>query len=955
MNVWTARPAVRWLVAAMAMTAAGWAHAAGDLWRDRTVIGTLPFSESLDASTASEEGTDPVLNCFVGAAGSSGRATVWYQYTTGDSTEYVNISTQGSGYDTIVAVYTGAPGAFRLVAGGCNDDGVGTTQSRIAGLRLAPRTSYSIEVASHGTVTAGGSLAFAVTPAPLYVVNRQDDPSPAVSGCTAAACTLRSAISASNAVPGAVIVPAGTYTIALGASGEDANAGGDFDIRSGMSIYGAGADQTIIDANQKDRIFDIDPDGFGAPATGRVTALIADLALVNGGGSSFYGDGGAIRAYSGSSSALVNNDFVVLDHVRIRASRSQLNGGAVALSARGQFIGCEFSSNYANSTGGALTLGPSFAGGDTIIDLIDSTVEGNQSPSSFSGGGGIKSTARLRVTNSTIANNTSGYHGGGVYSTGTGTLELRSSTVARNVAASGGGTSNGGGIRLDNGTLIVANTILSGNTRGGAAGTADDCTAAAGTLTANYSLLTAASGCTFNGGNNILGVDAAFDGSIGDHGGPTRTLALASTSPAIDAADPLGCTGAGAAPLEFDQRGTGYPRSVNGRCDIGAYEASSTRPDAPGTPHLDPASDTGASSSDNVTAATSLRFMGVCDGSDVITLLVDGTPASPTDSCIAGAYDIVLGSLPPEGPHAIAATATRGGATSEPSASVLVVLDRTAPLMTITSGPAGDVMQADASFAFGTDDAITVECSIDAGAFVACSSPVAYGGLAVGPHAFRLRGTDLAGNSGEASRSWTVVAPNAPSRPLLQSGSDTGRSPSDGITNALAPVFDGTCLAGSTVRFYVDGAPTAVTTACIDGTYSSAQAVGEGTHEVAATVTAGNIESAPSTATIVVIDRTSPAAPVLASPLPQSTVAPRLAIAGSAEGDADVEVFDGNTVACSSVADGAGHWTCNAILASGQHVLSAFATDVAGNRSSASAPVTVEVDRVFADGFDGSP
>ena len=135
------KAALRWLLAVAALAAAASAQAAGDLWSDRTVIVSLPYSDTANTSGATEEGNDPVLNCFVGAAGSSGRATVWYQYTTGAATEYLNLSTQGSGYDTVLAVYTGSPGAFRLVAGGCNDDGVGTTQSRIAGLRLQPNTN----------------------------------------------------------------------------------------------------------------------------------------------------------------------------------------------------------------------------------------------------------------------------------------------------------------------------------------------------------------------------------------------------------------------------------------------------------------------------------------------------------------------------------------------------------------------------------------------------------------------------------------------------------------------------------------------------------------------------------------------------------------------------------------------------------------------------------------------
>lgn len=355
-------------------------------------------------------------------------------------------------------------------------------------------------------------------------MTRTDDPNPASSSCTPTDCTLRAAISAANLTPGAILIPPGTYTIALGSSGEDANAGGDFDIRAGMSIYGAGVGQTIIDANHLDRIFDIDPDSFSNPATGRVTALIADLSLVNGGGPSFYGDGGAIRAYSSSSGSPVNNDFVVLDHVQISNSRSQLNGGAVAMSARGQFIGCEFTNNYAARTGGGLTLGASFAAGDTIIELIDSTVAQNQSPSGYSGGGGIKSTANLRVTNSTIANNTTGYHGGGIYATATGVVTIRSSTIAGNAAASGGGSGNGGGIRMDNGSINLANVILSGNTHGSGTGTPDDCTAGGGSAQANYSLYSAASGCNFSGANNLVGIDPGFNGGLANHGGPTRIL-----------------------------------------------------------------------------------------------------------------------------------------------------------------------------------------------------------------------------------------------------------------------------------------------------------------------------------------------------------------------------------------------------------------------------------------------
>ncbi len=59
-------------------------------------------------------------------------------------------------------------------------------------------------------------------------------------------------------------------------------------------------------------------------------------------------------------------------------------------------------------------------------------------------------------------------------------------------------------------------------------------------------------------------------GPLANNGGPTQTRLPLAGSPAIDAGDP-GFT----VPLT-DQRGTGFPRIINGRVDIGAVEGTST-------------------------------------------------------------------------------------------------------------------------------------------------------------------------------------------------------------------------------------------------------------------------------------------------------------------------------------------------------------------------------------------
>ena len=94
----------------------------------------------------------------------------------------------------------------------------------------------------------------------------------------------------------------------------------------------------------------------------------------------------------------------------------------------------------------------------------------------------------------------------------------------------------------------------------------------------SYNLIgTGYAGGLTNGSNgNLVGVaDPGLDG-LGDYGGPTPTIALLPDSPAINngspalAVDPQGNT------LSTDQRGTGYPRIVDGKVDIGAFETGPT-------------------------------------------------------------------------------------------------------------------------------------------------------------------------------------------------------------------------------------------------------------------------------------------------------------------------------------------------------------------------------------------
>ena len=66
-------------------------------------------------------------------------------------------------------------------------------------------------------------------------------------------------------------------------------------------------------------------------------------------------------------------------------------------------------------------------------------------------------------------------------------------------------------------------------------------------------------------------------GPLADNGGPTQTHALLPGSPAIDAGDNTDAP-------EWDQRGIGFPRIVNGTIDIGAFEVQATGAPLPANP-----------------------------------------------------------------------------------------------------------------------------------------------------------------------------------------------------------------------------------------------------------------------------------------------------------------------------------------------------------------------------------
>ena len=96
--------------------------------------------------------------------------------------------------------------------------------------------------------------------------------------------------------------------------------------------------------------------------------------------------------------------------------------------------------------------------GVTVSSVTGTDADRAATPSGTSGGGGIYNNGgTMTVTNSTLSGNSAINGGGGIYNNG-GTVTVTNSTLSGNSATNGGG-----GIYNNGGTVTVTNSTLSGN------------------------------------------------------------------------------------------------------------------------------------------------------------------------------------------------------------------------------------------------------------------------------------------------------------------------------------------------------------------------------------------------------------------------------------------------------------------------------------------------------------
>ena len=384
-------------------------------------------------------------------------------------------------------------------------------------------------------------------------------------------------------------------------------------------------------------------------------------------------------------------------------------------------------------------------------------------------------------------------------------------------------------------------------------------------------------------------------------------------------------------------------------------------PAAPSTPDLLALSDSGASSTDNVTNVRLPIFSGIGENGATVTLFDEST-AIGTGTVTGGTWSIAATTALSEGANRISAKQTDvAGNISVASSPLVVTLDTVAPVVTAalrsdTGASAGDSITNNDTL-HGTGDANAVvtlkEGPTTLGTAIANSmgtwsfAPT----LSQAPHTITASETDTAGNTGSVSVAFTLdsIAPAAPSTPDLLAGSDSGASTTDNITNLGRPIFSGTGETGATLTL-LDGSTIIGTGIVTAGAWSitATTALTEGSNSITATQTdvAGNISSA-SAALNVTLDT---AAPVMTAALTSDTGASSIdsitsndTLHGTGDPNAVVTFKDGLTPLATATADGTGAWSFTPMsLADGAHTITASETDAAGNTGTISVAFTLD-------------
>ncbi|EIW2996744.1 BapA prefix-like domain-containing protein [Salmonella enterica subsp. enterica serovar Newport] len=463
--------------------------------------------------------------------------------------------------------------------------------------------------------------------------------------------------------------------------------------------------------------------------------------------------------------------------------------------------------------------------------------------------------------------------------------------------------------------------------------------------------------------------------TVGDNGSWTfpvpRNLSEGSHNLTVSATDPAGNTSAVSAPWTIIVDITPPAIPV----------LTSVVDDQPGI--------TGNLVSGQLTNDATPTLNGRGEAGATINVYLDGNPASigtttvnsdgtwsftPQTPLANGSHTFTLSATDPAGnSSAVSSGFVLTIDATPPAAPVIAsVADNTAPVTGIV--PNGGSTNETRPTLSGTGEAGTTISIYNGSALVGTAQVQANGSwsftpstsLGAGVWNLTATATDAAGNTSAASeiRSFTIDT-TAPAAPVIDTvydgtGPITGNLSSGQITDEARPVISGTREANTTIRLYDNGTLLAEIPADNSSSwrYTPDASLATGNHviTVIAVDAAGNA-SPVSDSVNFVVDTTPPLTPVITSVSDdqapglgtiangQNTNDPTPTFSGTAEAGATITLYENGTVIGTTTAQPDGAWSvATSTLASGTHVITAVATDAAGNSSPNSTAFTLTVD-----------
>lgn len=359
-------------------------------------------------------------------------------------------------------------------------------------------------------------------------------------------CTVRAAIMETNFLPGAHIVniPAGTFTLTI--DGDGSTQEGDLEIVGAeLTINGAGANATILDAGGIDRFF----------RTTGSHVEINDLTIRNGYTDEADNQGGAISV----SAVLSDPNILTLNRVHLLDNTARQGGGISA-------------------------------GSGSVTTIRESLIEGNENH--FLGGGNIRgsgincSACMMTVASTTLTGN--GLINGikVIWAEQEGLIEILNSTISdnragisisrANVIMKFSTVSNNGNENLrlfsNDGSHIfdVSNSIIQVDLDVGS-----NCDASNPPDSLGFNIVNDES-CSFSSTGDLENTQVSLPAPA-NNGGLTPTQLPPDDSIALDHVPLAECTDLDGAALTEDQRG--FPRPLDVQCDAGAVETDVINPD----------------------------------------------------------------------------------------------------------------------------------------------------------------------------------------------------------------------------------------------------------------------------------------------------------------------------------------------------------------------------------------